>query len=230
MATNIATTNIQQDAALKNWTLWSMLTATERVVGQENLATVLRKANLPQYIGNFPPSNQEFGNGKQSYFTRIEQAITDIYGARGANAILLAIGKEHAQNAMKELFVGITSVLVTVNSFLPKGTSLKIAAEQMSRTVNELCGTQFRAVEENGILFIDDPACVHCMDRQADFAICTFQRGFLKTCFDRTKSSLEVQVEEVLCKAKGDATCRYRISLGGESQPPSKQPDVPKPI
>jgi predicted hydrocarbon binding protein len=217
-----------QDAPIKNWTLWSMLIAAERVIGKDKLADVLKQANLPQYIGNYPPENQAYGTGMQSHLARIEQALTDMYGARGANTILLGIGKEFAQNTVKEFLTGLVNIIISANSLLPKATSLRNSLGQTINGLNTRFDTKAKAVEENGMIYIDDPTCPHCLGRRADSAICTFQRGFLAAILERTKADMELVVEEVLCKAKGDASCRYRISIAGETQP--KQTDIPKSI
>ena len=66
-----------------------VLTSAEEIVGERGMAALLNMAKIPEYINNYPPNDME------KYFSfeqvsQLQQALWDMYGARGARVFATA--------------------------------------------------------------------------------------------------------------------------------------------
>ncbi|MCO6442685.1 MAG: 4-vinyl reductase, partial [Anaerolineae bacterium] len=59
-----------------------ILESMEDVMGTNGLNTVLNRAGLQNYVGNYPPDNLEKGFDFAD-FSSLTEALEDMYGARG---------------------------------------------------------------------------------------------------------------------------------------------------
>src|SRR5512132_4150726 len=95
-----ASTTVTQELVNKGFLV--ILLGVQDVVGKHGMSTLLRQASLAQYIGNCPPSDMEHGGHQLRYMTQINQARFEVYGRRGARAILQRVGRERWRNAIGE--------------------------------------------------------------------------------------------------------------------------------
>lgn len=79
----------------------AFLLGIEDVLGKHGVEAVMHRANLPQYIGNYPPSTMEREHSIR-YFSQIARAMYDIYGGRGARAIMQRVGRSQAEIGLQE--------------------------------------------------------------------------------------------------------------------------------
>jgi predicted hydrocarbon binding protein len=203
------------DAELVNRAFRVILLGVEDVVGKNGMASVLRTAGLSQYIGNYPPSDTERGGHLVQYASRINHALYDIYGARGARAILNRIGRGRARNAIEENAAFANAIKMAIR-FLPRRMKVKLALERVSKEFSHQMGTQVKLLEEDEAFIWEDPYCSSCMDWQSDVPVCHTTAGFIFGVIAWGLEDEDFKVQEVACRAKGDAACRYRITLNPE--------------
>lgn len=120
-----------------------ILLGVEEVVGKNGMATVLRAANLAQYIHNYPPSDAAYGGHQRRYMAQVNRALYDIYGARGARAILNRVGRGRAKSAIEENAALAHAVKMAVALF-PRRMRVKLALERIAKEYSEQMGTEIR--------------------------------------------------------------------------------------
>lgn len=200
------------DAELVNRAFRVILLGVEDVVGKNGMALLLRTAGLSQYIGNYPPSDTERGGHLAQYASRINHAVYDIYGARGARAILNRIGRGRARNAIEENAAFANAVKMAV-SFLPRRMKVKLALDKISKEYSHQMGTRVRVFEESESFYWEDPLC-GCAEWLSPSPVCYTTAGFIFGVIAWGLGDEDFKVQEVACRAQGDAVCRYKIVVG----------------
>lgn len=189
-----------------------ILLGVEDVVGKHGMAAILRQANLSQYIGHYPPSDLAYGGHQLAYMSQLNHALFDIYGRRGARAILTRVGRERWKNAVSENGV-LASATKMAMRFLPRRNRIKLALDVASKAYSEQLNTTIRVGEDGECFFWEDLSCGNCIAWQSDAPVCFTTAGFVHGLTAWATEKEEHRVEEVACKAKGDALCRHHIAL-----------------
>lgn len=189
-----------------------ILNGVEDVVGKGGMAALLRMANLSQYIGHYPPSDMEYGGHQVRYMSQINHALFDLYGVRGARAILQRVGRSRWKNAVEENGPLATATKLALR-FLPRRRQVKLALDIASKAYGEQLNTTIRVGDEGECFFWEDAGCGNCIDWQSDVPVCYTTTGFVAGLVGWATESEEHRVEEVACRAKGDPVCRHRITL-----------------
>src|SRR5512142_433731 len=176
------------------------------------MAGLLRQADLAQYVDHYPPSTLEYGGHQVVYMSRLNRALFDIYGARGARAILQRVGRERWKNAVEENGP-LASATKLALKFLPRRRQVKLALDIASKAYSEQLNTTVKVGEEGDSFYWQDLSCGNCIDWQSDKPVCFTTAGFVYGLVAWATESEEHKVEEVACRAHGDSACRHRITL-----------------
>jgi len=203
---------VVEERELVNRAFRVILLGIEEVVGKNGMSAVLRTANLAQYIDNYPPSNTERGGHPLHYMSDINRALYEIYGMRGARAILYRVGRGRAKKAIEENATFANAVKMAV-SLLPRRMKVKLALERISREYSQQMGTDVRVFEEGEFFFWEDAHCPGCIGWSSETAVCHTTAGFIFGVLAWGADDEDFKVQEVLCRAKGDAVCRYQIAI-----------------
>ncbi len=194
-----------------------VLLGVEDVVGKRGMSALLRQADLSQYVDHYPPSDTEYGGHKVEYMSRINRALFDVYGARGARAILQRVGRERWKNAVEENGA-LASATKLALKFLPRRRQVKLALDIASKAYSEQLNTTIRVGEDGDCYYWEDVACGHCIDWQSEHVVCYTTVGFVYGLVTWATEGDSHKVEEIACRARGDSTCRHQIMLT-ESNP-----------
>ncbi len=189
-----------------------ILAGVEDVVGKNGMAAVLRQAGLTQYVNNYPPSDMEYGGHRLSYMSQINHALFEIYGPRGARAILQRVGRGRWKSALEENAKLAHATKLAIK-LLPRRLQMRIALDTAARTYNEQLNAAVKIVEEDGRFSWQDHQCGNCMNWHGDSPVCYTTAGFVFGLVAWAVDSEEIKVEEVACCAKGDNVCRHRITF-----------------
>ncbi|MBI5652004.1 MAG: hypothetical protein HZC40_16430 [Chloroflexi bacterium] len=189
-----------------------VLLGVEDVVGKKGMSPILRAANLPQYIDNYPPSNTEHGGHQLRYMAQVNHALYDIYGARGARAILNRIGRGRAKSVIEENATCANAVKLLVSP-LPRRLKVKLSLEKISKEYSAQMGTHVHIAEDGDHFVWDDANCAACVDWASDAPVCHTTTGFIFGVIAWGLGEEDFQVKEIACRAKGDATCKYQVAL-----------------
>jgi len=184
--------------------------AIEEVMGADGMKAALHGAKMDKYIGNYPPKNLELGVTFSEY-GRAEQAIEDFYGARGAKAMLLRVGRATFNYGMKEqsAVLGLAGQALKAMP-LPMVSKMKLLLEQMVGAANKTVNQPTR-LEEDADSFTMIVDCCMCQFRPKHQSPCCFITvGALSEAM-RWLTDKNFAVQELTCMNLGDDACRYRI-------------------
>jgi predicted hydrocarbon binding protein len=203
---------VTEEKELVNRAFRVILLGVEDVVGKNGMAAVLRAAKLPQYIDNYPPSDTENGGHAVHYLSNINHALYDIYGARGARAILNRIGRGRARKAIEEnaTFANATRAATML---LPRRMRIKLSLEKVSKEYSHQMGTSIKISEDAESIYWEDPLCSSCLDWKSETPVCYTNAGFIFGILSWGLGDDDLQIQEVTCRAKGDAVCKYRVVI-----------------
>jgi predicted hydrocarbon binding protein len=199
-----------EDRAMPNDALRLLLMAIEDVMGPEGMKAVLHGAKLAQYIGNYPPKNLELGV-KFSQYGAAEQAVEDFYGARGAKAMLMRVGRATFNYGMKEqsAVLGLAGQALKVMP-LPQTVKMKMLLDQIVGAANKTVNQVTRLEEDAEGFTMVVETCV-CAYRPKHTAACCFVTvGTLNEAM-RWLTDKNFPVTEVTCINLGADACRYRV-------------------
>lgn len=140
----------------------AFLLGIEDVLGKHGVEAVLHHANLPQYIGNYPPSTMERGEHSIRYFSQIARAMYDIYGGRGARAIMQRVGRSQAEIGLQEN-AALVALARLGMKLLPQRQQVKIALEAATKAINEQIGSEAEIIEEGEFFYYQARNCSYCI-------------------------------------------------------------------
>lgn len=188
-----------------------ILLGVEDVVGKHGMAAILRTAKLPQYIDNYPPSDTDTSGHAVHFMSDINRALYDIYGARGARAILNRIGRGRAKSAIEENATFANAVKAAIH-FLPGRMKVKLVLERVSKEFSQQMNTSVRVYEEGNAFFWHDANCAGCIGWTSETPVCYTTTGFIQGVLAWGLGGENFKVQEIACRAKGDQACLYQIT------------------
>ncbi len=189
----------------------AILIGLEEVVGRNGVSSLLRQAHLPQYINNYPSSTMERHGHLVQYVAQINRALYDLYGARGSRAILRRLGRSEALSGLAEN-AAIANAAKLAMHFMPLRTKIKMSLETAAKQVNEQIDTTIKIVDDGQFFYYEDAHCIHCIDWHSETPVCHTLNGFIHGLLAWALGNENFLVEEIECRAKGDAVCRFRIT------------------
>lgn len=190
----------------------AFLLGVEDVVGNSAMRGVLRQAGLVQYIDNYPPATSDFGGHSQKFISQLNRVLFDIYGARGSRAILQRVGRVQA-TAMMEQDATVTATVKMAFKLAPQRIKVKLLLDRAAQEIGARMNTSPKVYAEGEFYFYDDPTCPYCLDWKNDAAVCFTVSGFLREVLRHIGAIEYPKIDEILCRAKGDASCRFKITI-----------------
>jgi predicted hydrocarbon binding protein len=187
-----------------------VLLATEEVMGRNGVNAVLNLAKLRRLVNNYPPNNfdrqflfEDFG--------RLQQALEEMYGPRGARGLALRAGRAAFKYAIKE-FGPVMGIADLAFRLLPVGMKMKVGIEVFAETFNKFSDQVVRLGEdEDHFIWVID-RCPVCWGRRTSEPCCYLAVGILQEGAYWVSGGKNFAVEETTCVAKGDNTCTILVS------------------
>ncbi len=180
----------------------------EEVMGENGVKALLRLAELPQYISAYPPNDLK----KEFPFEAIagtEQALTTMYGPRGARGLELRAGRVAFTLGLKE-FGPLLGMADLALKLMPVTMKLKIVLNATAQTFDRF-SDQSSHVEEEKTKFIyhitRDPSSLRA-DPGLNFYIA---RGILEESTAWVSGGRRFSVEQVTSIALGDSSTAFEI-------------------
>jgi predicted hydrocarbon binding protein len=192
--------------AIPNTRVRRLMLAIQDVMGQSGLATILRQANLQRFSTALPPANGETGLHAAEYAS-LMQAIENYYG-RGGRGTLTRVGYASFGRlvASRPFAAAAYRLLFKV---LPLQSRQMLTLRWLGR---ELAGRGGRVSvyrDDSSISLVDHESDA-TVGRHRDSEICWETVGEIQEAL-KWGTGLEFDVNELSCKAKGDAACRFEI-------------------
>ncbi|GIK28853.1 MAG: 4-vinyl reductase [Chloroflexi bacterium] len=187
-----------------------ILESMEDVMGTNGLNTVLNRAGLQNYVGNYPPDNLEKGFDFAD-FSSLTEALEDMYGARGGRALALRAGRATFAEALRG-FGALAGVSDLAFKVLPLNAKLRIGLPSMANIFNQF-SDQISHVHEEGTdrMIYTLERCPMCWQRKSDKPICHVGQGLLQEGLRWVSGGREFQVDMSTCIGVGDDMGRYII-------------------
>jgi predicted hydrocarbon binding protein len=186
-----------------------VLLATEEVMGRNGVNAVLNLARLKHLVNNYPPNNfdRQFSFDD---FGRLQQALEEMYGPRGARGLALRAGHAAFKYAIKEFgpVVGISDLAFRL---LPIGMKMKVGIEVFAEVFNKFSDQIVRLGEDESHYIWNIDRCPVCWGRRTSEPCCYVAVGILQEGAYWVSGGKSFSVEEATCIAKGDDACTILI-------------------
>lgn len=96
---------------------------------------------------------------------------------------------------------------------LPKRNQIKLVLDTVAKEMRAQMNRQITVSEEDEAFIYQDDTCLYCRDwRDESKPICYSVVGFLREMMLWATGDKTIQVEELVCRATGGETCRFKIS------------------
>ena len=194
--------------------LRAFLLGLDDVIGTHGTEGLLRLGGVPQYIRNYPPDTEERNGYLLRHFGAVNRALFDVYGARGARAIMQRVGRAQASHGLEES-AALVNVARAAMKLVPLHQRVSLVLESTGRAMQDQLDIVMRSSREHDQFFVEIQHCPYCIDWQNSAPVCYSMIGFLHRVLQRATGGTET-IEEIECCAKGAAVCKYRITLNLE--------------
>ena len=197
-----------EDRPMPNAALRTLLEAIEEVMGENGTNTVLNAGGLDRLVGNYPPNDTEMEASFADYGAA-EQAVEDLYGSRGARAILTRIGRTTFQYTLKEqpAILGVGGLALKA---LPMRVRMKLVLGNVTSAANTRVNQPSHLREEADAYYFVVEECPCRWRPPHDKPACFSTVGVVQEAL-LWATGKNFRVEEVACISKGASACVYRI-------------------
>jgi len=200
----------QDDYFCLNMIVLSTMIALEELLGENGIQDILSKANLSQFINNYPTDDLD----KNLCFADFSSFIltpVKIYGTRRARSLALKTGSYVFDTTLKD-FGAIASMVDPAFVDLPLRVKLRIGIFTISKIISYISGQKIAIKEEIYIFIYSVHNCPVCWRyRDTDKPVCNFTVDLLKEGLKWFSDGIEFVVHEVKCIAMGDDVCEFEI-------------------
>lgn len=199
------------DRMMPNDALRILFMAIEEVMGKDGMKAALHGAKLERYIDNYPPKNLNL-EVRFSEYGAVEQAVEDFYGARGARAMLLRVGRTTFNYGIKEqsAVLGLAGQALKAMP-LPTSAKMKLLLDQMIAAVNKTVN-QPAVLEDQADSFHWVVSHCMCLHRPRHASPCCFVTLGGLTEAAKWLTDKQFPVQEITCMNQGADACRFKIS------------------
>jgi hypothetical protein len=187
----------------------SILTSANEILGDNGVNALLNLAGLQEYIDNYPEDNIKKAF-PFSHVARLQQALYDMYGSRGARVFATRGGEQTFQHSMDKY----DKVQKAAQAAMRVGST-----EMRNRVGLQFFSKFFNTVSDQVVRIEDDETywywiierCPMCWERTADEPVCHLGVGVLNAASTWATGGAKFRIQEIDCTAKGDDNCVYAL-------------------
>ena len=190
---------------------WSrvVLTSAEEIMGEKGIKSLLNLAEMAELYGHYPPDNmkKEFSFDD---FGKIQQAIWDMYGSKGARVFATRAGEQSFQDGLAQF----KSVAAAAQVAMKVGTlegKIKLGLEFFSKFFNTVSDQVVEIDEDDKHWIWRIKRCPVCWGRKEEEPVCHLAVGVLQGALGWVSEGKRWRIQETECKAKGDPDCVIKI-------------------
>jgi predicted hydrocarbon binding protein len=186
-----------------------ILLAMEEVLGHNGVNAVLNLASLADYIGHYPPHNQDLKIPFEQ-ISRLQVALEGAYGPRGGRGLALRTGRACLKYGLREFGpeLGLTDLAFRL---LPLATKLKTGSEALAGLFNNFTDQRVRLESDENNIYWHIERCPLCWERHTDGPCCHLAVGLIQESLYWLSGGKYFSVEETKCIASGDSACTIVI-------------------
>ncbi len=193
---------------LSNRFIHHFMHAVEEQMGTYCLHMLLRQSGMERYIQSIPPDDDR-NSVSSSEYAAFHKSLRDYYGL-GARGSLIRIGQITFDNLYNE------------QSLISKGRSLTLKAlpvesrrekmlDYLADVLQKPKGIRSVFTLDKELIFVD-PYSDATFNIQSTTPICWTTLGLIREAI-LLSTGAEHDVEEIACRAMGEESCKYRISI-----------------
>lgn len=174
-----------------------VLTAAEDILGDKGVTALLNLAGLPEYINNFPADNikKEF---PFSHVAKIQQALLEMYGPKGARVFAIKGGEETFNHSL-EKYGKVQAAAKAAMAIGSKGARLKAGLLFFAKFFNTVSDQVVRVEEADDHWKWIIERCPICWDRSSDEPLCHLAVGVLNSASNwATGDRLRITAKECI--------------------------------
>jgi len=199
------------DRTLSTRFLHQFVQTTAAELGQDNLSTVLMKAGLPSDWGT--PSHLDSLDDAVAAeaYAGLQNAMRTYYG-RGARGILMRVGSKLWDCLLSEASLPLKAQARVLRG-LPLNARRKAALELLANLLSAKKGNVTVHTLDLDLLLADH-ASPGTLEQTESEHICYVTLGLLRECLFWATGQ-EHDIAETSCRARGEDTCEFKITIGG---------------
>lgn len=185
-------------------------------MGQNGLNVVLSLAGLDAYIGR-PPGDNMAGEFDFAAMAAIQEALEEMYGARGGRGMALRIGRASFSQGMRT-FGALAGMNDAAFRALPHEARCRLGLMALANVYTGFTDqdTSFEEDEHSYRMVVETSPMA--WGRISDKPVCHALAGSLQECMRWISNGFEYYVYESACHACGSEACVFTINktpIGG---------------
>lgn len=186
-----------------------ILMSLEEIIGRSGVNSVLSRMDLNEYIGNYPPHNQEL-NFPFRHVSLILSGLETIYGPHGGQGIALRGGRSCFLYGLREFgpLFGLTDLTFRL---MPLQTKLKVGGNSFAEIFNRYSDQRVEVEHTPKQMTWRITRCPMCWERHTETPACHLAVGVLQEALYWVSGGKFFHLEETECISRGDATCTIMI-------------------
>ena len=187
----------------------SILTSAEDILGENGVKALLNLAGLQEYINQYP-SDTIKKDFPFAHVGKIQQALFDMYGARGARVFATRGGEETFRHSMSKY----DKVQKAAHAAMSVGSTEvrhRIGLQFFSKFFNTVSDQVVRVQEDDQYWYWIIEVCPMCWERKATEPVCHLGIGVLNAASTWATGGKKFRIQETQCIAMGDDVCTYTI-------------------
>lgn len=188
----------------------SFFSAMEDVMGKNGLNALLSLAGLEMYIDHPPPDtlSKQFDF---AYMAALNQALEDMYGARGGRGMALRIGRATFGQGMKSFGV-LAGMGDPAFRALPLNSRVRLGLDALAAVFTNFTDQETSVQDtEDAYEFIVEISPM-AWGRTADRPVCHALVGIVQEALRWASNGYEYHVQETACRATGNEACTLRVN------------------
>ena len=176
-----------------------VLTSAEEVVGERGVAALLNMANLQHLIGNYPPDNMK----KEFPFedlTRLQQALWDMYGPRGARVFAARAGEQSFQDGVM-MFGSVAKAAQMAMRVGSVERRISIGLDFFGKLFNTVSDQKVTINEDDKHWYWNIERCPMCWKRESPEPVCHLAVGVLQAATAWASEGQKFRIMAIECHA-----------------------------
>jgi predicted hydrocarbon binding protein len=187
----------------------SILTSANDILGDNGVNALLNLAGLQEYIDSYPPDNIR-KSFPFSHVARLQQALYDMYGSRGARVFATRGGEQTFQHSMDK-YDKVQKAALAAMSIGSTEARHRIGLQFFSKFFNTVSDQVVRIDDDEAYWYWIIARCPMCWERTAAEPVCHLGVGVLNAASTWATGGVKFRIQEIDCKAKGDENCVYAL-------------------
>lgn len=186
------------------------LESLQEITGEHGLNSILNYSGLGFMIDNLPEDNLERAYDF-SYFSRINQALEEIYGVSGGRGLALRVGKITFDDILKDYgtMAGVTEIDFKI---LPLQKKIQFGLNAMARIFTNNSDQLSTVVEDEENFLYRIQRCPVCWGRTNEKEpVCYYMVGLLQEGLHWVSGGRQFKIRENMCLALGNDFCQFVI-------------------